>query len=111
MMPGGSNLISPSVTIRDSSGGTLGHAALQVLHTLVFDFLNYGTGRLDPSHAAIARKANVCERTVHSALNRLRDLGILAWIHRCTEGWRAGRFVLEQETNAYVLQPPSGWRG
>jgi hypothetical protein len=92
-------------------GGALGHAALQVLHTLIFDFLNYGTGRLDPSHAAIARKANVCERTVRNALNRLRDLGILAWIRRCTEGWRAGRFVREQETNAYALQPPSGWRG
>src|SRR4051794_4015543 len=92
-------------------GGALGHAALQqVLHTLIFDFLNYASGRLDPSHATIARKANVCERTVRNALNRLRDLGILNWVRRCTESWRAGRFVLEQETNAYALQPPSGWR-
>lgn len=92
-------------------GGAVGHAALQVLHTLVFDFLNYASGRLDPSHAAIARKANVCERTVRNALNRLRDLGILNWVRRCTESWRAGRFVLEQATNAYALQLPSGWRG
>src|SRR4051812_48995929 len=92
-------------------GGALGHAALQVLHTLVFDFLNYASGRLDPSHAAIARKANVCERTVRNALNRLRDVGILSWVRRCTESWRAGRFVLEQETNAYAFQAPSGWRG
>ena len=42
----------------------MGHAALQVLHALIFDFLNYRSGRLDPSYAAIARKANVCERTV-----------------------------------------------
>ena len=45
-------------------GGAVGHAALQVLHALIFDFLNYRSGRLDPSHAAIARAANVCERTV-----------------------------------------------
>ena len=58
-------------------GGAVGHAALQVLHALIFDFLNYRSGRLDPSYAAIARKANVCERTVATALKRLRSLGIL----------------------------------
>ena len=45
-------------------GGTVGHTGLQVLHTLIFDFLNFGAGRLDPSYAAIARKASVCERIV-----------------------------------------------
>jgi hypothetical protein len=34
-------------------GGAVGHTALQVLHALVFDFLNYASGRLDPSYAAI----------------------------------------------------------
>ncbi len=86
-------------------GGAVGHAALQVLHTLIFDFLNYRSGRLDPSHAAIARAANVCERTVRNALNRLRDCGILHWVRRCVEGMRDGRFVLEQETNAYAVLP------
>ena len=56
-------------------GGTIGHSALQVLHALVFDFLNYTSGRLDPSYAAIARKANVCERTVATALGKLKALG------------------------------------
>ena len=60
-------------------GGAVGPTALQVLHTLIFDFLNYATGRLDPSYAAIARKANLCERAVASALKRLRELGILNW--------------------------------
>jgi hypothetical protein len=32
-------------------GGSVGHAALQVLHALIFDFLNYRTGQLDPSYA------------------------------------------------------------
>jgi len=73
--------------------------------------LNYTSGRLDPSYAAIARKANVCERTVANALKRLRELGILNWVRRCAEGWRDGRFVLEQETNAYAVLPATQWRG
>ena len=96
---------------KDRHGGAVGHAALQVLHALIFDFLNYASGRLDPSYAAIARKANVCERTVASAIKRLRELGILNWVRRCAETWRDGRFTLEQETNAYAVLPPSQWRG
>ena len=97
---------------KDCHGGKIGHAALQVLHTLIFDFLNYATGQLDPSQATIARKANVCERTVRNALARLKDLGILNWVRRCAESRREdGRFVLEQETNAYAVLPSSQWRG
>ena len=96
---------------KDHHGGAVGHAALQVLHTLIFDFLNYRSGRLDPSYAAIARAANVCERTVANALKRLRELGILNWVRRCREEREEGRFVLKQETNAYAVLPPSQWRG
>jgi hypothetical protein len=96
---------------KDHHGGAVGHAALQVLHAMIFDFLNYASGRLDPSYAAIARKANVCERTVANALKRLRELGILNWVRRCAETWKDGRFVLEQETNAYAVLPPSQWHG
>jgi hypothetical protein len=92
-------------------GGAVGPAALQVLHALIFDFLNHRTGRLDPSYAAIAAKAGVCVRTVATALARLRELGILNWVRRCAESWRDGRFVLEQETNAYAVLPESQWRG
>lgn len=93
-------------------GGAVGHSALQVLHALIFDFLNYSSGRLDPSYAAIARKANVCQRTVANALKRLRELGILNWVRRCTESRREdGRFVLEQESNAYAVLPETQWRG
>jgi hypothetical protein len=96
---------------KDCHGGAVGHAALQVLHTLIFDFLNYDSGRLDPSYAAIARKANLCERAVANALKRLRELGILNWVRRCAEKWIDGRHALEQETNAYAVLPPSQWRG
>jgi hypothetical protein len=92
-------------------GGAVGPTALAVLHALIFDFLNFRLGRLDPSYAAIARASGVCVRTVATALQRLRELGILAWIRRCAESWRDGRFVLEQETNAYAVLPESQWRG
>ena len=69
------------------------------------------TGRPDPSSAAIAAKAGVCVRTVATALQRLRELEILNWVRRCAERWADGRFMLEQETNAYGLLPESQWRG
>jgi hypothetical protein len=92
-------------------GGAVGPTGLAVLHALIFDFLNHRTGRLDPSYAAIAAKAGVCVRTVATALQRLRELGILNWVRRCAERWADGRFVLEQQTNAYGLLPETGWRG
>ena len=92
-------------------GGAVGPAALAVLEALIFDFLNFRTGRLDPSYAAIGAKAGVCVRTVASALQRLKALGILNWVRRCAERWAYGRFVLEQETNAYAVLPESQWRG
>jgi Helix-turn-helix domain len=92
-------------------GGSIGPTGLAVLHALIFDFLNHRTGRLDPSYAALAAKAGVCVRTVATALKRLRELGILNWVRRCAESWRDGRFVLEQETNAYAVLPESQWQG
>src|SRR5690242_11851480 len=92
-------------------GGAVGHTGLQVLHSLIFDFLNFATGRLDPSQAAIARKANLCPRAVSDALKRLHGLGILAWVRRCAESWEGGRYVRRQLTNAYALLPSTGWRG
>jgi hypothetical protein len=93
-------------------GGAVGHTGLAVLHALIFDFLNHRTGRLDPSYAAIAAKAGVCVRTVASALQRLKALGILNWARRCAERWDAdGRFVLEQDTNAYAVLPETQWHG
>jgi hypothetical protein len=86
--------------------------ALKILHTLIFDFLNYASGRLDPSYAAIARKANVCQRTVASSIAKLRDCGVLTWIRRCShETQKDGRSTLRQNTNAYAVLPETQWRG
>ena len=93
-------------------GGAIGHIGLKVLYTLLFEFLNYTSGRLDPSYDAIARKANVCRSAIAEALKRLKALGLLSWIRRCKETRdEGGRFVLEQETNAYAVLPPSCWKG
>jgi hypothetical protein len=92
-------------------GGAVGHTALQVLQVLIFDFLNFATGRLDPSYAAIARKANLSESAVAAALKRLHGLGILTWVRRCAEGWTDGRYWRRQLTNAYAILPTTGWRG
>ena len=91
-------------------GGAVGPTALQVLHALIFDFLNHRTGRLDPSYEAIARKAGVCVRTVATALARLRELGILNWVRRCAE--LAGRAVRaragDQRLRRAAGQPVAG---
>ena len=91
-------------------GGALGPSGLQVLHVFLFDFINYETGRLDPSYKAIAKKANICEHTVSDALKRLHSLGIITWVRRCSEEWVNGRYVRRQLTNAYCILP-TGWVG
>ncbi len=59
--------------------GLIGRTALAVLYALLFDFLDFDTGQLDPSYDTIAAKAGVCRRAVAMALARLKDLGLLHW--------------------------------
>jgi hypothetical protein len=93
-------------------GGAIGPTALEVLRVLLFEFLEYATGRLDPSYDAIAAKAGLCRRSVAEALRRLRDLGLLYWQRRARpEPEEDGGFRLVQETNAYASLPPSHWKG
>src|SRR5262249_47418994 len=93
-------------------GGAIGHIGLKVYYTLIFEFLDYATGRLDPALNTIAEKAGVCRRSVVNAIKRLRDLGLLAWQRRCCEDRdEDGRFRLRQRSNAYGLRPPSNWLG
>lgn len=87
-------------------GGIIGRSALAVLSVLIFDFLDYDSGRLDPSQAAIARKARMCERTVAKALVKLKTLGILTWIKRCRQERGPWGMHRKQETNAYALMSP-----
>lgn len=91
--------------------GALGRNGLAVLHALIFDFLDYRTGRLDPGYETIARKACISVRSVARGLCNLKMTGVLNWLRRCSESFKDGRFTLEQDTNAYAILPSSQWRG
>ena len=91
--------------------GAIGRNGLAVLHALLFDFMNYATGRLMPSHAAIADKAAISVRSVIRGLKALRAAGLVNWVRRCIEAMIDGRFTLQQEPNAYAVLPPSQWLG
>ena len=45
------------------------------------------------------------------AFTRSRIMLRSNWVRRCAESWRDGRFVLEQQTNAYAVLPDTQWRG
>jgi hypothetical protein len=93
-------------------GGRLGASCLAVAHCLIFDFLNYTSGRLDPSYDAIAQRTGLGRSTVATALARLKEFGVINWVRRCLPGKdEAGRFVLRQDTNAYAVLPASQWVG
>lgn len=91
--------------------GALGRNGLAVLHAMLFDCLNYASGRLDPSYEGLARLACISYRSVARGLQRLRAAGVLNWVRRCTPTLQDGRFVLEQDTNAYAVLPATQWRG
>ena len=80
-----------------------GHVSMRCVR-----LLNFRTGRLDPSHDAIAARPAAARAQCVNALARLRDLGMLSWQRRCRRGQRRGRpLPAQQETNAYVVAPPA----
>lgn len=91
--------------------GALGRNGLAVLHTMIFDFLNYASGRLDPAIATIAKLAAISERSAARGLAALKQAGVLNWLRRCTGSMEDGRYVLRQATNAYAILPPTQWHG
>src|SRR4051812_1572675 len=92
--------------------GALGRNGLLVLHTLIFDILDYATGRLDPAIETIAKKAAISISSVKRGLANLKQSGVLHWIRRAAETRdEQGRFCLKQDTNAYGIVPPSQWLG
>jgi len=96
---------------RNRQDGAIGRNGLLALHALLFDFMHYASGRLDPSIKAIARAANISESSVKRGLAKLKAAGVVTWLRRCAEDWIDGRFVLRQLTNAYGVLPASQWRG
>lgn len=91
-------------------GGVLGRATLKVLHTLLFKFHNFRTGRLDPSIERISEISGVCVRTVHTALQKLSQIGVIAWERRRIDvPQETGGNLWRQVTNAYHLLPLQRW--
>jgi hypothetical protein len=92
--------------------GALGRNGLAVLHAMLFDIINYATGRLDPAYSTIAHKACMSARSAARGLASLKLAGVLNWVRRSGETRdEQGRFCLEQDTNAYGVLPPSQWHG
>jgi hypothetical protein len=57
--------------------GFLGRIALDVLEVLTFDFLNYTSGQLDPSIAAIARAARMSISSAKRGLATLKRFRLI----------------------------------
>lgn len=96
---------------RRTTQGKIGRMGILVLHSLLFDFLNYSSGRLDPSYQAIAASACVSIRSVARALVKLKAAGVLNWVRRCSASLVDGCYTLEQDTNAYGVTPSTQWPG
>jgi AraC-like DNA-binding protein len=92
--------------------GRIGRNGLAVLHALIFDCLNFRTGRLDPSYETLARLACLSVRSVARGLAKLRSAGVLSWLNRVrlVQGPEGGA-ILEQDTNAYGICPTGHWKG
>jgi hypothetical protein len=91
--------------------GAIGSAGLKVLHSLLFDSLNYLSGALYPSYATIAENAATSVSSVWRGLKKLKEAGVVNWLRRCKEDYIDGRFTLTQESNAYAVLPSSQWNG
>jgi DNA-binding Lrp family transcriptional regulator len=97
-------------------GGLLGHSGLIVLRSLLFDFLNMVSGRLDPSYAAIAERTGLARSTVIEAMKRLVAAGLIERTRRLlrerVKAWceLAGRVIwfwrTRQTSNAYRVKFP-----
>jgi hypothetical protein len=92
--------------------GALGRNGLAVLYVLLFDFLNYRTGQLDPAIETIAKAANISARSAARGLASLKAWRVVNWVRRCVvEVGAAGRAVFRQLSNAYAVLPAGQWLG
>jgi hypothetical protein len=92
-------------------GGVIGTIGVRVLRVLTQKFLHYKTGRCDPCQKTLARAVGACERSVASALKRLKEHGLLNWLRRCEEAAAPdGGFLMRQISNAYAILPCSQWK-
>jgi hypothetical protein len=92
--------------------GAIGRNGLAVVRALLFKFMNWKTGRLDPSQAKIADAAAISESSVERGLAKLQAAGVVNWLRRCVADVQsAGGFLMRQISNAYAVLPSTQWKG
>ena len=91
--------------------GALGRNGLKVLEALLFDFLRYATGELQPSIATVAQKAGMSVSSVRRGLDKLRAVGVLDWVRRKASALIDGCILWFQKSNAYHVRPVEQWQG
>lgn len=93
---------------KGARNGIIGQTGLDVLDVLYNRFLDYKSGRLDPSIEAIADATGYAYSAVHAALVRLRECGFVQWVRRSRETGNKGEAgpQVEQIPNAYAMLIP-----
>ena len=91
--------------------GALGRNGLLVLHTLIFDFLNYVTGRLDPAIETIAKKTASASAASSAASPISNDPACCTGYAAPPKPATSKAASAKQDTNAYGIVPPSQWLG
>jgi hypothetical protein len=91
--------------------GDIGRNGLAILHALLFDFLNYRSGALYPSQAAIAKAAiakaaGISVRSVARGLAKLKESGVLHWLRRAVPAVTEGGGYLERLPRVLYQPPP-----
>lgn len=92
--------------------GILSRNGLAVLRALLFDLLDYRTGRLDPARQTIADRACISLSSVQRGLARLKITKVLEWVQRCWEGYNEeGQYERRQRSNWYTIRLTRQWNG
>jgi hypothetical protein len=92
--------------------GVIGRNGLAVARALLFKFMNWQTGRCDPSIAAIGDAACISPKSAERGLAKLKAAGAVNWLRRCVgEVGPFGGFLMRQVSSAYSVLPSSQWRG
>ena len=91
--------------------GALGPNGLRV-YKHILKSRDYKTGRFDQAAATIARALRISRQTVHAALRRLKQAGLVDWLRRSRPIEDPEPFgpQVEQISNAYLLPLPDWLR-
>jgi hypothetical protein len=101
--------VSMSTRCKGQRRGQLTDIDVQILEALIFHFMDWKTGRLEPTYAAIGKKTGRGRATIALALQRLEDAGILERMRRFKRIEGAdGKMEpqVEQAPNAYRVALP-----